>query len=132
MADGNLMTMARVLAVLVLYLFLPLSALTYYFFRRQRRTTEVECALAILHIAPRYRNIYLKETVGYYFLWEVTYASGVSCLGLTLLFLANSIGLAELPSVPLGNIEVPRKGSRLILGMAFLGGYLWGLQYMAL
>src|SRR5918996_4816314 len=130
MADGNLMTMARVLAVLVLYLFLPLSALTYYFFRRQRRTAEVERALAILNIDRSYRNMYLEETGGYYFLWAVTYASVVSCLGLTLLFLANSIGLEELPSVPLGTIEFPRKGSRLILGMAFLGVYLWGLQYL--
>jgi hypothetical protein len=130
MNEGHVTMLAKLIGVAVLYLFIPLSALTYYFFRRQRRTAEVERAFAVLNIDLGYRQVYREETVGSYTLWAVAYASLVSCIGLTLLFLGSDIGLAELPSVPLGSMEFPRQGSRLVLGMAFLGAYLWGLQYI--
>src|SRR5919108_421965 len=48
---------SKVIVLTVLYLFLPLTALTYYVFRRRRRAYEVERVLAILHIDPAYRRV---------------------------------------------------------------------------
>lgn len=117
--------------MIVLYLFLPLTVLTYYFSRRPRRVAEVERILSILNIDPAYRKVYEAEKLGYY-LWALAYASVVSCVGLTLLFLSAEIGLSggEFPMVKLGNVEFPQKGSRLVFGMAFLGAYLWGIQHV--
>lgn len=138
----------------VLYLFLPITTLTYYFFRQQQKTFETERVLTILHIDPSYRKMYGNEKPGYYFLWAVAYTSVVSFLGLALLFFGTEIypsskppgefpsvpfGEAQSPpskssgepsSVPFGGAQFPQIGSRLVCGMAFLGGYVWGLQYM--
>ena len=45
----------------VLYLFLPLTALTYYFSRRQRRVIEVDRMLAILNVDPSYAKAYCSR-----------------------------------------------------------------------
>jgi hypothetical protein len=132
------MSVAKLIAVMVLYLFVPLTALTYYIFRRRRRTYEVERILAILHITPAYRRAYEDEKAGRYYLGAVVYASVVASLGLMLLFLGPELGVEEFPSVRLGTkpdtaadiLGFPQRGSRLIVGMAFLGAYVWGLQYV--
>lgn len=113
-----------------LYLFLPFSALTYYIFRRDRRTSEIERILTILNIAPSYRKPYQNEKSGAYLLWVVAYTSVVSCLGLAVLFLGAELGLDALPPVQLSGVQFPHEGSRFVFGMAFLGAYLWGLQYI--
>ncbi|MGK7872764.1 MAG: hypothetical protein AB4426_05460 [Xenococcaceae cyanobacterium] len=119
------------LQVIVLFLFLPLTALTYYFFRRHRRKLEVKRICEILKIDPAYEQVYNYEKPSYHFIWAVAYASVVSLIGLTVLFLGSKIGFAEFPSVAFGeNIHFPQQGSRLVFGMAFLGAYLWGLQYV--
>jgi hypothetical protein len=123
-------TVAKLIGVSVLYLFLPLSALTYYFFRRDRRAAEVERLFTVLHIDSAHRQPYHYETSGYYFLCAVAYASAVSGIGLVLLFLGTEMNLTEFPSVELRDVQFPHAGSRLIFGMAFLGAYLWGLQYV--
>lgn len=139
------MIVFKLIGAFVLYLFLPLTALTYYFSRRPRREAEVNRILSILTIDYTYSHAYETEKLSYY-LWAVAYASVVFCVGLTLLFFSNEIGVLELPQVQLGNVEVlqqgstevpqqrsvgfPQKGSRLMLAMAFLGAYLWGLQHV--
>jgi hypothetical protein len=129
---------AKVIVLTVLYLFLPLTAFTYYVFRRRRRTYEVERIFAILHLDPAYRRAYTDEDAGRYYLWAVVYASVVASLGLMLLFLGPELGVDEFPRVPFGTKTdtatespgFPQRGSRLVVGMAFLGAYLWGLQYV--
>jgi hypothetical protein len=132
------LSVSKVIVLMVLYLFLPLTALTYYVFRRRRRAYEVERIFAILRIDPAYRRAYDDENAGRYYLWAVVYASGVASLGLMLLFLGPELGVDEFPRVPFGTKTAtapeipgfPQRGSRLVVGMAFLGAYLWGLQYV--
>src|SRR3954466_4687755 len=98
----NSISASKVIVLTVLYLFLPLTALTYYVFRRRRRTYEVERIFALLHIDPAYRRVYDDENAGRYYLWAVVYASVVASLGLLLLFLAPELGVEEFPRVPFG------------------------------
>jgi hypothetical protein len=128
---------SKVIVLMVLYLFLPLTAVTYYVFRRRRRTYEVERILALLHIDPAYRRAYEDEHAGRYYLGAVVYASVVASLGLMLLFLGTELGVEEFPRVPFAATTdtatdmpgFPQRGSRLV-GIAFLGAYVWGLQYV--
>jgi hypothetical protein len=134
------LTVFKLIGMIVLYLFLPLNAITYFFFCQHQRTFEVERILDKLHLEAKedrvHRKAYGDEKSGYYFFWSVTYASVVSGIGLALLFLGSEMFhfgelAGEFPSLRLGaHIEFPEQGSRLICGMAFLGAYLWGLQYV--
>ncbi len=133
MTGFDSMTVYKLIVLIVLYLFLPLTALTYYLFRRYRRESEVEHIFSIAKIDSTYRRAYEEEKPGRYFLGAVVYASAVSCIGLSLLFLGKDIGMPEFPVVRLGGeggVDFPQKGSRLVCGMAILGAYLWGLQYI--
>jgi hypothetical protein len=129
---------SKMILVIVLYLFLPLTALTYYVFRRRRRRFEVERIFARLPIDSAYQKVYDDETVSWYFLSAVGYASVVGSLGLMLVFLGQEIGLDEFPSLKFGTNTAtatatdtatkipgfPQQGSRLVVGMALLGAYL--------
>ena len=121
----------KLIVALVLYLFLPLTALTYYFSRRQRRIIEVKRALTLLKIDPGYGKVYAAESFSYYLL-GVGYASLLSLLGLALVFFSKEIGLvnSEFPTVSLAGATFPENGSRLVFAMAFLGAYIWGLMYI--
>jgi hypothetical protein len=132
-------TVFKLIGMILLYLFLPLNALTYLFFRLHRRKFEVDRILDALHLEPKderaYKKAYGDDRSGYHFFLSVTYASVVSCIGLALLFLGHEmfhfgeLG-GEFPSIHLGDdVEFPVKGSRFICGMAFLGAYMWGIQY---
>ncbi len=125
-------TLLKLIGVTVIYLFLPITALTYYLFRQQRKTFEVERLLAILDIDPDYKKAHGGQNPGYSFLWSVAYASVVSGLGLLLLFLGAELfpPAGEFASVKFGDVKFPGEGSRLVFGMAFLGAYVWGLQYV--
>ena len=72
-------TAFKLFVAVVFYLFLPLTALTYYFSRRQRRVIEVDRMLAILNVEPSYAKAYLPDTLLTY-VWAVGYASVVSCI----------------------------------------------------
>ena len=102
MSSSQMLLFSKVTVMLVLYMFLPLTAFTYYVFRRRRRTYEVERIFAILHIDPAYRRIYEDENAGRYYLWAVGYVSVVASLGLMLLFLGPELGVDEFPRVPFG------------------------------
>lgn len=138
MSSSQIIVSSKVIVLVVLYLFLPLTAFTYYVFRRRRRLYEVERIFKILHIDLAYQKAYEDENVGRSYLWAVVYASVVASLGLMLLFLGPEMGVEEFPRVQFGaktdtGTEVlgfPQWGSRLVVGMAFLGAYLWGLQYV--
>jgi hypothetical protein len=121
----------KLFVAIVFYLFLPLTALTYYFSRRQRRVIEVDRMLAILNVEPSYAKAYVPDTFSTY-MWAVGYASIISCVGLALLFFSREIGLSngEFPTVALNDVEFPQKGSRIVFAMAFLGVYLSGLQHI--
>lgn len=129
-APGSLIAF-KLIALTVLYAFIPLSALTYYFSRRKRRTIEVDRVLALLNIDPAYRKAYAPDSASSY-LAAVVYFSTVTGIGLTLLFFSSEIGLVggEFPTVALGDVEFPQRGSRIVVAMAFLGVYLSGLQHV--
>ena len=133
--DTTTMTIPKLIGMGVLYLFLPFTALTYCFSRRRRRRAEVKRIIKILKIDidsdSDYRNAYEAENLVCYF-WAVAYASFVTFVGLTLLFLATEIKLpeGEFLHVKLGGVDFPHEGSRLVFGMAFLGAYVWGLQHV--
>ena len=66
-----------------------------------------------------------------FLLLAVIYVSMVSCVGLIILLMASDKGgLPEFNWGTLGDVTFPKPGSRLIFGMAFLGAYVWGLQYI--
>ncbi len=132
MTHFDLVIVFKLIGMSVLYLFLPLTALTYYIFRRHRRRIEIDRIFAILKIDPARRKLYDDANAGRYFLWAVIYASVVSFIGLALLFLGPQLGFDEFPSVLIGTVQFPRPGSRLVFGMAFLGAYVWGLRYVML
>ncbi len=117
---------------LALYLFLPLTAVTYYAFRRERRQAEIDPIFEVLKFNEKTKEAYKYEAGGKGANWHlcgaVVYLSVVSFIGLALLFFSDEIALpgSEFPQVKLGNVYFPEKGSRLVSGMAFLGAYLGG------
>ena len=121
----------KTLALFVIYLFLPLSALTYYSFRRYRHLSKVERILRVLKVDERDRGSYDDAYPGYHLLLAVIYASIVSIVGLVALMFNERIemSLGMVPANPgEGSLTFPVDDSFLMLGMAFLGAYLWGIQ----
>jgi len=111
MTFSDPLTVPKLVAVLVLYSFLPLTFITYLLTRRRRRVIEVNRILCLLNIDPAYRKAYEVEKPGYYF-GAFMYVSVVTCAGLALLFLAGQIGLTEFPSVPLEVADSPQRGAK--------------------
>ena len=116
--------------VLILYMFLPLTALTYYVFRRGRRQAEIARIIEILEIKEADRELYYDKRLGFSLLLAVFYASVISIAGLLLLILGREIGFPEFPFVWFGKARFPQFGSKLVFSMAFFGAYLWGLQHV--
>lgn len=103
-----------VVAVGVLYSFLPFTILSYLLSRWYRREAEVNRILSLLKIDqmdPAYKKAYEIEKRRYY-LWAFAYISVVTCVGLALLFLPGRIGLkdGEFPTVSMGSVESPQSG----------------------
>ncbi len=121
----------KLFVMAVLYVSVPLTALTYYFSRRRRRIIEVERVLSLLNVDPAYRQAYEPDKLSSYG-WAVAYLSAVSVIGLTLLLFSHEVGLlnGEFPVVPVGEAEFPQKGSRIVFAMAFFGAYFSGLQHI--
>ena len=111
----------------LLLLFLPLLSFTYYFFRRQQRILEDKRRLKTLDILEHYRELSeYGERYGAHLVLAVLFLSTVVAIGLGVLFFPKQLGFDE---SSVGALEFP-KGSALVVGMAFLGAYLWGLQYL--
>jgi hypothetical protein len=121
----------KLLAAAVLYVFVPLTAFTYHFSRRQRRMIEVARMLSLLKVDPEYAKAYQAETLSAY-IFGVAYASIVAGFGLALLLFSVEIGLpdSEFPTFALAGVAFPQLGSRIVFAMAFLGAYLSGLQHI--
>ena len=121
----------KLLVGAVLYVFVPLTALTYYFSRRKRRIIEVDRVLSLLNVDPAYRRAYEPDKLSSYG-WAVAYLSAVSAIGLTLLLFSREVGLpnGEFPMVAVGDAEFPQAGSRIVFAMAFFGAYFSGLQHI--
>jgi hypothetical protein len=115
----------------MLYLWVPVSAMTYHFSRRHRRIIEVNRMLAILNIDPAYARAFAPDPLMAY-VWSVSFVTVIAAIGLALLLFSNQIGLpnGEFVSVSLSDVEFPQKGSRIVFAMAFLGVYLSGLQHI--
>lgn len=129
MANVESVFLAKLAVVVTLYLFLPLTAITYYFFRRQRRHCEIERVFAVLNIEPGYRRAFEEEKPGRYFFGALAYLSVVSLIGLTLLAFSRDLGIT-IPTIELRGATFPQEGTWLVAGMAFLGAYLWSVQYI--
>lgn len=126
-------TAIKALALFVIYLFLPLSALTYYSFRRPRHLAKVRRIIRVLEVDERDMASYDEAYPGRHLLLAVVYSSIVCIVGLAALMF-NTIIEAKFLALPtdvrVGAMNFPVDDSLLMLGMAFLGAYLWGIQYV--
>lgn len=121
-------TAARLATLVVLVLFLPLSALTYQLFRSHRKKAKIERILELLKVSEYDRRKYLEIRTGHYLCLSVAYATLVAVLGLTILLFGDQMGFdARVGRDPK---LFPVERSWLMFGMGFLGGYLWGIQYV--
>ena len=122
------LTAARLAILLVMILFLPLSALTYQLFRSHRNKAKIERILDLLKVRGHEQKKYLEIRTGHYLCISVTYATLVAALGLTILLFGDQMGFDATAGRDPEQFPVAR--SWLIFGMGFLGGYLWGIQYV--
>lgn len=127
----------KTLALVVIYLFLPLSALTYYTFRRKRHLAKVDRILRVLKVDERDEESYDTDYPKKHLLWAVIYSSIVSVVGLAALMFNEYMEVSLGMQAPKGAVDsesapltFPVDDSLLMLGMAFLGAYLWGIQYV--
>ncbi len=130
----------RVGVVVVLMLFIPFTAISFYVVRRdvRRRQLREDCRALGLDY-EHYYHIYKRETRESHFLYAVCFTSVVTLLGLTAVMLGKELGLSETPNLLLlgafkgtdaAAVEAYQTGTLLFFGMAFLGAYLWGLQHI--
>ena len=130
----------RVGVVVVLMLFIPFTAISFYVVRRdvRRRQLREDCRALGLDY-EHYYHIYKRETRESHFLYAVCFTSVVTLLGLTAVMLGMELGLNEKPNLLLLGayeasspeaLETYQTGTLLFFGMAFLGAYLWGLQHI--
>jgi len=131
----------RVGVVVVLMLFIPFTAVSFYVVRRdvRRRQLREDCRALGLDY-EHYYHIYKRETRENHFLYAVCFTSVVTLLGLTAVMLGIELGLNKTPNLlllgafetkaPAAQIETYQTGTLLFFGMAFLGAYLWGLQHI--
>ena len=120
-----------ILLILVLSLFLPLTTIIYYKIRRDRRKLEIQKTLIDLKFETNSEeDIYDLYNDPFAFLLAVFYLFIITLIGLGMLFLDPGVGFQDFPVTQLGDWQFPQPGSRLIIGMAFLGAYVWGVQYV--
>ena len=116
----------KVAALVVIYLFLPVSAAAYFWFRRHRHERKVQRILRVLDVDERDREIYAQRGIGWHLALAIFYSTAVSAVGLAALMFSRWIEDA----LAWGPGSFPADDSLLMLGMAFLGAYLWGVQYV--
>ena len=140
--DEQTILIFRLLTIIILVGFLPVSAFTYYCYRLGQRTLEVERILRILNITSSYRQIYIQDIGKMHFTVAVLFTMSIAAVGLSVLFLSSELGLAETPSLLLAGTQLSKSacgegsscllayqhGALLSFGLGFLGAYLWGLQ----
>lgn len=119
-------------AAIMLSLFLPLLAHSYYFYRQERKRIEVQRIFEKLGLPKdsAYEQMFRTARSGPYFCLATAMAWAIALIGLTILFVGAKIGIDAIPQTDIRNQKFPMDGSRLVFGMAFLGAYFWGLQYV--
>jgi hypothetical protein len=130
MKEIDYIYVSKFIGMIALYLFLPLTAITYNLFRRYRRDSEIKRIFKIMRVDAEYQAAFEDRKPGRHFLLAVFYASLVSCIGFVVLFLGPELKLDAIEGVKIWNAHFPQQGSWLVVGMAFMGGYLWGLQHL--
>jgi hypothetical protein len=122
----------KLIAVIVLSLFFPLLAYSFHFFRKERRKVELQRIAKKLNLdgEAAYIEMFMDIRTGPYFCLAAGISWLVAVIGLLVLFLGEKLGIDALEPFPIGNQVFPIEGSRLIFGMAFLGAYFWGVQYV--
>ncbi len=121
------------LLVFVLSTFLPLTTIIYYNIRRDRRRIEIQETLDSLNFtfnSQKEGDIYDLYNDPFSFILAVFYLFIITLIGLGILFVAPGLGFEDFPVTKIGNWEFPQPGSRVITGLAFLGAYVWGVQYV--
>lgn len=128
----------RLILIVILMLFIPFTAMSFYFVRRDVRRRELrENCRALGLDYEHYYQIYKRETRESHFLYAVCFTSVITMLGLTAILLGKELKLDEGANLLLmgvftgadpDRIEASQTGPLLFFGMAFLGAYLWGLQ----
>ena len=115
--EKNAQVWLKLCAVIVLSLFLPLLAYSYYFFRKERRAGEIDRIITKLEFdESRYVEMFRSIHSGPYFIIAVGIVWVISLAGLTILFLGDTIGIVYEPGV----LDFPKTGSRLVFGMIVL------------
>jgi hypothetical protein len=122
----------KLIAVIVLSLFFPLLAFSFHFFRKERRKVELQRIATKLNLEGEaaYIEMFMDIRTGPYFCLAAGISWLITVMGLLVLFLGEKLGIDTLEPFTLGNQKFPIEGSRLIFGMAFLGAYFWGVQYV--
>lgn len=110
-------------AVLMLPSALPMFAGVYFYFRRGRRAVEVRRIIDALGCTNEYIDMYRSIHSGWYFFLASAWVWLLTTAGLAVLFFGSELFQAEAH-------EFPRPASNLVFGMAFLGSYVWGLEYI--
>lgn len=113
----------------VLTLFLPLIALSFSLFRRQRRVYELKRIFQLLNLQEDYQRVYEVQHPGLYLAVAVAFCSAISWAGLSVLLITVQNGWTSLPTV-LGDLSWVGRDQALVFGVAFLGAFLWGVQYL--
>ena len=122
--------------VLLFTLFLPVIGYSFYFFRRRLRLAEVERICMKLGAADSpafsdYVHKYASANPGLDFTLAVVIAWVVAAAGLSELFIGTELGIDRWVGISgQGAERFPASGSMVVVGMAFLGAYVWGLQYL--
>lgn len=115
----------RLFIVTALAAFIPILAFSFFFYRKDRRAIEIRRIAQKLNAAEDdYIRMFENIHSGPYFLIATALAWLISLTGLVLLVFGSGI---------FGGLETsgfPKQGSLLVFGMAHLGAYLWGLQYV--
>ncbi len=139
---SNIAFWLKIASVIILPGFLPLTAVGYYYFKREQKRIEVKRILSKLKIDPNFGDIFNTDISALHFAKAVGFATVVSLLGMTVLFHGLEIGFAKQPSLLLGGarldgtnsitigseFHIYQQRALLFVGMAFLGAYLWGMQ----
>ncbi|MGB0956578.1 MAG: hypothetical protein ACPGZP_11365 [Panacagrimonas sp.] len=122
--------LSRLGVILLLTAFVPLTGLTYCSVRRKQRAAEIRRLLTQLKLNKDFREIHEVQQYNWQYGLAVFFAWLLSTSGLLVLFGAEGQSIAGLAALTLGDAAYPRAGSRTVFAMAFVGGYLWGLQHL--
>ena len=121
----------KVITLVVIYLFLPITAFTYFKFRHARYEAKVDRIKKVLHVDDLVADSYSEQLPGTNLRLSILYSSLVCLVGLVALMfndhVEEAMGIGPRTGAEQG---FPVDDSLLMLGMAILGAYLWGMQYV--